>query len=38
MATRIVIDDLRAPVLTEAQRRLMEEAERNPVDKTLAAV
>jgi hypothetical protein len=38
MATKILIDDLRAPVLTEAQRRLMEQAELNPVDMTEEAV
>jgi hypothetical protein len=38
VSRKILIDDLRAPVLTEEQAQLMEEAERHPVELTVDAV
>jgi hypothetical protein len=38
MAGKILIDDLRAPVLTEDQQRFMREAEANPVELSVDAV
>jgi hypothetical protein len=38
VSRKILIDDLRAPVLTEDQAQLMEEAERHPVELTVDAV